>query len=194
MTNEKEIKLKKTIVINLFGGPGVRKSTVAGGVCSLLKMHGVNCEHIPEFAKDLTWEQRNKSLKNQIYIFAKQYQRLWRVKGLVDVAITDSPLLFSLVYENDIKSEYFKHVVKEVFESFNNINYLLNRSGKYESSGRYQSESEAIEVDKKITDMLTVSKISYQELIGNYKTINYIVTKTLIELNIQQKYFITTLK
>ena len=69
----------KKLVINIFGGPGCGKSTTATGVFSLLKLHGVNAEFVSEFAKDLTWEERYKTLKNQNYVSAKQHHRQWRL-------------------------------------------------------------------------------------------------------------------
>ena len=42
------------MIINLFGGPGTGKSTGAAYIFAKLKMCGVNCELITEFAKDMT--------------------------------------------------------------------------------------------------------------------------------------------
>lgn len=49
--------MKTPIVINLFGGPGSGKSTGAAYIFSQLKMKGINCELITEYAKDKTWEK-----------------------------------------------------------------------------------------------------------------------------------------
>ena len=62
---------KKTITVSLFGPPGAGKSTLAAYVFAKLKMMGVNCELVTEFAKDKVWEKNNEALSNQIYIFAK---------------------------------------------------------------------------------------------------------------------------
>ena len=72
---------RKTIVCNLFGPPGAGKSTLAAYVFAKLKMMGVNCELVTEFAKDKVWEKNNEALSNQIYIFAKQYYRMSRCTG-----------------------------------------------------------------------------------------------------------------
>ncbi len=55
-------------VVNLFGGPSAGKSTTAAGVFALLKLHDLRSELVTEFAKDLTWEKREKTLNNQYYI------------------------------------------------------------------------------------------------------------------------------
>ena len=43
---------KKIIVINLLGSPGAGKSTTAARLFYELKMKGVKCELITEYAKD----------------------------------------------------------------------------------------------------------------------------------------------
>ena len=50
---------------------------------------------VSEFAKDLVYENRMDTMKDELYIFAKQNHRLFRVKDKVDVIITDRPLLLT---------------------------------------------------------------------------------------------------
>ena len=52
------------IVCNLFGSPGTGKSTLAAYVFAKLKMLGINCELVTEFAKDKTWENNKTALAN----------------------------------------------------------------------------------------------------------------------------------
>lgn len=47
-------KIKKPLVINLFGAPGAGKSTGAAIVFAELKKRGVNAELVTEFTKDKT--------------------------------------------------------------------------------------------------------------------------------------------
>ena len=42
----------------MVGGPGSFKSATASGVFLLLKMHGISCELVSEFAKALTWSKQ----------------------------------------------------------------------------------------------------------------------------------------
>jgi hypothetical protein len=182
--------LKNTIVINLFGGPGISKSTTAAGIFSLLKLHGVDCELVTEFAKDLTWEERQKTLKNQIYIFGKQNHRLWRLNNHVDIIITDSPLLLSLVYDDGSLSG-LTQLIKQSVDLYTNYNFLLKRVKPYNPNGRSQTEEQAREIDDKIKVMLDVyANDSYKKIDGDHTAINKITANILNSLKITQKYFI----
>ena len=64
-------KKEMPIVVNMFASPGSGKSTLAAYTFAKLKMLGVNCELVTEFAKDKVWENNNKALANQLYVFAK---------------------------------------------------------------------------------------------------------------------------
>ena len=112
------------IIVNLFGGPSIGKSTTAAGVFTLLKMNDVNAELVTEFAKDLTWEDRQLALNNQYYVWAKQYHKLHRVIDQVDIVITDGPLIFSLIYGTNCEPSFYTMVLN-TFNEFDNINFFL---------------------------------------------------------------------
>ena len=173
--------MSKTLTLNLFGGPGIGKSTLANGVFTLLKMHGVNCEITPEFAKDLTWENRMKTLANQRYIFGKQYHRQWRVRDEVDVIISDSPLLLSLHYQPAHYGDSFSQEVIEAWNEFNNINFLLKRVKEYKTEGRTQTLEEAIKIDNDLELLLNHVRESYTEIPGDYTGINVIASAILAD-------------
>jgi len=184
---EERKRMERPIIINIFGGPGAGKSTTAASVFGLLKLHGVNAELITEFAKDLTWEDRGKTLDNQAYVWAKQYHRLWRVGSQVDVVVTDAPLLHSLIYGDTTRE--FKAVVKQAYNEFNNRSYYLTRVKKYEEAGRSQTEDEAIDVDGEVIKMLK-NEIVFTSVEGNYRGINAIVSYILNELGILKTHSI----
>jgi thymidylate kinase len=149
----------KTLIVNFYGGPGSGKSTSAARVFSELKDLGYNVELATEYAKDLTWQESFNILRNQLYIFAKQQHRIWRLDGKVQIILTDSPLLNSMVYMENETSDLFKSLVVEEYQKRPTINIFLNRTKPYNPSGRNQSEEEAIELDKKIKDkVLEVSE------------------------------------
>lgn len=178
--------MNKPIVVNLFSGPGSGKSTTAAGVFSLLKLHGVNAELITEFAKDLTWEKRDRTLGNQLYVFAKQYHRMWRVKDQVDVMITDSPLFLSLAYGLSGENE---NLVLNTFNDFSNLNFFIRRIKDYNQSGRNQTEGEAKTLDGIIGELLKHHSVSYTEVEGSLNAINFITTSALKELGFDKCLF-----
>ena len=157
-------------VINLFAGPGTGKSTTAAGLFYLLKLKGINCELVHEEAKEFTWEERQMTLGCQPYIFAKQMRNLWRLKGKVDYAITDSPILLSLAYA--VSGEWpasFNDYVVDQFNAFENVNFFLTRSKPYQMVGRSQSFEEAIALDRKIIKILLDNDVSYATIPANDK-------------------------
>lgn len=171
------------LLINLFGGPGAGKSTGAAYIFSQLKMAGVNAELVTEFAKDKVWEGNKEVFKNQAYIFGKQYFKISRCADKVDVIITDSPLLLSIIYnDNPILGDSFNETVKNVFSSFNSMNYILTREKEYNPIGRNQTEDEAKEVDIQVRELLDSEKIAYELVAGNELGYDYIVDRVLEQL------------
>jgi hypothetical protein len=182
-------KHKSLTVINFFAGPGSGKSTCSAGLFYLMKHQYYNVELVTEYAKELVWrEQTNTNemsaqFNAQDYIFSKQHNKITHLAGKVEFAITDSPLLLSLVYCPDTYPKSFAPFVTDVFNSYNNINIFLERKKKYVKIGRNQSESEAREVDDKIKNMLDEKEIPYhiiaadidapQNIINLLKTLGY---------------------
>lgn len=168
----------KTIVINLLGGPGVGKTTLFASIFAALKMEGLDVEMAPEYVKDLVWEESFKKIENQLYILGKQHNRLFRLKGKVQVIVTDSPLLNSIVYFQG-KNPHFKEMVLWEFNQMNNLNYLFERSFKYEQSGRYQDEEGAIRLDTAFLDLLTSEKIPFTKIKPGTESLGPIITDVL---------------
>lgn len=143
------------LVVNLFGAPGAGKSTGAAYVFSKLKMAGVNAELVTEFAKDKVWEGSQAVFQNQAYIFGKQYFRISRLQGKVDVVITDSPILLSGFYSSDeILGKEFDALVTKVFNSYPSMNVFIDRVKPYNPAGRFQTESESDNLAYKLKDFL----------------------------------------
>ena len=147
----------KTTVINLIGSPGTGKSTIASELFAKMKWLGYDVELVSEYAKELVWEQRHETFKNELYIFAKQQHRLFRLQGKVKYIITDRPLLLSIFYNDKYgnKSENFRNMVLEEINKFENIDIFLNRTKPYVSKGRNQTEEESKEFSK---EMLTLAE------------------------------------
>jgi hypothetical protein len=168
------------IVINLFAGPGSGKSTTCAGVFAKLKLAGVNCEMALEYAKDKVWEESNKVLDDQIYVFGKQLHRIFRLKDKVDIVITDSPILLSIIYDKT-GNKYFSDLVLNQFNNFDNRNYFIERTTVYNPKGRLQTEDEAKEIDKVLLDLLKDCNIEYDS-VGKSEAVDYIFNKIMKEL------------
>lgn len=173
--------MKETLVINLIGGPGSGKSTCASGIFYELKKLGINCELSLEFAKDKVWEESYSVLSDQLYVFGKQYHKLFRLKNKVDVIITDSPLVISIHY-NKMTSDHFNNLVVEQYHTFNNLMYFIKRGETYQSEGRMQTLEESEIIDSDIKNILHTYNIDYTEL-QNTDAVNYIVEEVKKKLN-----------
>ena len=162
--------MDKTIVINLFGGPGSGKSTTASGLFNKLKKRGVNCEYVQEYAKDLVWGENLKTLDNQIHIYGEQHNRIFRLKGKVDIIITDSPPVMGMVYCDWSKTS---PILKQLAcaehhrDDVNTLNFFIIRDKPYNPKGRTQTDDEAKIVDDKVRGLLSDFKIDYTEIIGD---------------------------
>lgn len=172
------------LVINLFGVPGAGKSTGAAYIFSQLKMKGINAELITEFAKDKVWENNEEVFKNQAYLFGKQSFKMSRCKDKVDCIITDSPLPLSIFYNNDaVLGEDFNKTVMNVFNSYNNLNYLLIRTKPYNPIGRHQTEEESDKLKAPMVSLLNDRKIPYIESTGDIEGYQQIIDEAMQVLN-----------
>lgn len=168
------------LIVNLFGAPGAGKSTLAAYIFAKLKMAGVNAELVTEFAKDKTWENNRKALANQVYVFGKQLYRITRCQDDVDVIVTDSPLLLSVIYNHsDILGEDFNNLVYKVFNSYDNANYFINRVKNYNPKGRNQTEKESDKIAIEVKEMLNKYGVDYTEADGVLESADVIADTVL---------------
>jgi len=171
-----------TLVVNLFGGPGSGKSTCRAGIFSQLKLHSVDCEEAYEYAKEATWENKQHTLKDQTYVFGKQYHRQWLLKNQVDVVVTDSPILMTLAYGTHTIA--CTKAIVEKFNEFDNLNFFIRRIKPYKSNGRNETELQSAIIGERIKTILEVYKYPYVILDGNWLTINKITNQVLTKLDI----------
>lgn len=174
----------KPLVVNLFGVPGAGKSTGAAYIFSHIKMLGVNAELITEFAKDKTWERNDEAFKNQAYVFGEQSYRISRCADKVDVIITDSPLPLSIMYNSNKRlTENFNKAVMDVFNSYNNLNYLLLRVKPYNPAGRRQTEAESDALGASVISLLQDRDIPYCSIDGDTDGYDQIIANIMAIYN-----------
>lgn len=183
------------LVVNLFGAPGAGKSTGAAYIYATLKMFGYNAELVTEFAKDKAWENNTIALSNQLYVYGEQSYRMSRCKDKVDIIVTDSPLLLSIIYNKDdnIRDD-FNRIVQSEFDSYNNLNFVIKRSKPYNQCGRLQSPIESESIHNRIIKILDYLNYDYQEIFGDLKGYELITGNVIakcyelgIERNIQNE-------
>lgn len=161
--------MKFPLVVNLLAGPGAGKSTMAARIFSELKMKGVNCELVVEYAKELTYQESWKVLQNQIYVFAKQHKRMFSLAEKVDVIITDSPFFLAHVYDSR-KNQKLVDLIMQENDRFNNLYYFIERSHEYKVDGRNESLQEALEIDQRIKKSLGKYNINYENLVSSIES------------------------
>lgn len=177
--------MKDTLIVNFIGAPGSGKSTLMSAVFAELKSMDVDCELVTEFAKDLVWDERTEDMKDEIYIFAKQNHRIFRVAGKVDVIVTDRPLILTVLYNNRYggKNIALNNLVLQEFNKYNNLNFLLDRTKKYNPVGRVQTEAESDDIAISIKAILNANDLKYIEMPGDMKYVNEIVNIIMSKIN-----------
>lgn len=136
--------------LNLFGGPGIGKSSIASGITYKLKKNHITCDNPYEFPKLLAWDENKEAIKDQFFIAGNQHRGIAKSYGKVDYIVVDSPILFSLVYTgyydkgypSDRYGESFFKFIKEkssrvlifLYQEFLNlflqmVNLLLTKHG-----------------------------------------------------------------
>lgn len=180
--------MKNTLVVNFVGGQGSGKSTMMANLFSWLKWHNIDAEMCTEFAKELVWENRKDTFKDELYIFAKQNHRLERCNGKVEVILTDRPLILSVPYIDEYGDNYeenwkqaYKDLVDETIQRYNNMYIYLNRVKPFNSNGRNETEERAREFDQHFRNILGNWCIQYDEFDGHENSVegigNLIISK-----------------
>lgn len=151
-------------IINLFGGPGAGKTTLAAALFHSLKVLHLNAEIISEFPKDMIVEQNAQALDNQFYITANQGYRIWCAAKVYDYVIVDSPVLLGAIYnKNQNIAVEFNAFLLKYHNEFDNVNIFLKRAKNliHRMSGRVHDIDEAIKKDNEILDFLKNNKLTY---------------------------------
>lgn len=152
------MKLKN--VINIYGAPGCGKSTLAAGLFYKMKVNGFSVEIVSEYAKECVFEERFNIIKeDQLYIFANQNRKLFRLIEQYDYVIMDSPINLSNVYIQQgsfYNIKLFKDLVDSTFYNYPNRNYFisLNENFNFENEGRVHSFESSKQLESVIRNML----------------------------------------
>jgi nicotinamide riboside kinase len=174
-----------TKIINLMGGPGTGKSSIAAGLLYELKKRHISCDAPYEFPKLLAWDDNQSAIKDQLYVIANQHRGIVKSFGKVDYIIMDSPILLSLIYKSyydgleypsNLYTESFDKMILDIHSQYDNLNILLKRGvGVYNEKERYQKLESSIELDYMIQQTLDVNGIEYIEVDVDDNTVTRII-------------------
>lgn len=161
-----------TKVINLLGGSGVGKSTLAAGLFYEMKKRGLEVELVNEYVKKWAWTGRKVGALDQVYIFGKQAKSEHDLYGKVEYIITDSPLLLSPIYEkyyssdgeSIVESSVLAHIEKAEGNGVRHVNYLIPRTKPFNPKGRFETEETAKEIDQLVEQYLLELDIPFLQL------------------------------
>lgn len=180
-----------TTVVNLYGGPGVGKSTLAAKVFAAMKDAGTNAELVAEYVKQWAWEDRKPVDYDQFYFFGQQARREYRLFDKVDFIVTDSPVmlvsyyaqLFGTPHQGILfRSMYLTYLDMCQKQGHKHVHYFLNRSHEYQPEGRYHTEEQALEIDKQIKRFMKEHALPFKEI----KAANKSISKILKDLKIKK--------
>ncbi len=174
------------IVINIIGGPGIGKTTMACGLYAELKKLGYSIEYVSEYAKSLVWAGELDKLNDQFAVSHKQYCRIKQLKGKVQYAITDSPILLGLYYNAQNPRNVCdvlkvrEHILRWDSE-FSNINIFLQRHEdiEYVQAGRVHTKDEALDADQGLENIYLTENVKHTKF---YSTESYNIIADYIKI------------
>ena len=172
-------------IVNLFGGPGIGKSSIASGLTYKLKKKHITCDNPYEFPKVLAWDENHSAIKDQLYVLANQHRGIVKSFGKVDYIILDSPIILSLVYKSvyegieypaSLYGESFDKMVLDIHNQYDTLNILLKRTdGGFNEKERYQTIDESKMLDDEIEKTLINHNIPYTTIEVGDETVNDIL-------------------
>jgi len=170
---DQQYRNKKTTVINLFGGPGVGKSTLQADLYADMKKRGCRVEMVREVAKKWAWDDREITALDQLNIIGEQIKDESELYGKVDFIITDSPIMLGAFYMDYNHGELFMQKMVQEYMEFaekngvNFMNILLSRKHmKYNPFGRFESEWQAKNLDEQLQGFLFETRLEFNRLNG----------------------------
>ena len=121
-------KQKDKLVINIFGAPGVGKSTLAKNLQEYMSKYKPAL--VEEFATFLIKEGRENELENQTFVSSNQAKMLENGFKQSNLVISDSPIDLGIIYNSFNANKNDKESSDYTFEVHNIVN---NANTKYES-------------------------------------------------------------
>lgn len=150
------------LVVNVFGGPGVGKTTTAARIFTALKMRAIDSELIDEVARTCIQTGQLGALEIQPYLFGQSLYRLKTTARNTDVVIMDAPLLLNPIYDKR-QSPGLRALCWEEHQLFPNLNIVLDRPNhvKHSMVGRIHDLDQSENLHNDIVRFLDEIKLPY---------------------------------
>lgn len=151
--------------INLLGGPGCGKSTMAAKMYTALKVLQKPVELVDEAIKGMAWQKIPPKGFDGVWLFGKQLHReevVLRSGGLV---VTSGPLILQTGYMFAENQPYTAGLVKvaQAFEdAYPSLGIWLERAVPYRSEGRYETSEQAKHMDEVLLDWCSTKGVIHQ--------------------------------
>lgn len=134
--------------INILGGPGRGKSTLAAALFAEFKnaQHqlGLQVELVQEFVKTWAYTGRRPEGFDQFFVTASQMQaEEILLRSGVDVVITDSPVVLGTTYAPAFLKNSLQSIVASYEAAYPSLNVILDCKKPFFQKGRFQTETEA---------------------------------------------------
>lgn len=156
---------KQTLVINLIGGPCSGKSTIAAELFARLKKMCIHCELVPEYIKELIYEENATMTKHQISLFGMEHYAISNKIDKVDVIVHDGSFINNIIYKKEIINEEFDALVISEYKKFNNLDFFIKRGNiEFETYGRIHNLKQSKELDNIIKETYKKYDLKFIEI------------------------------
>jgi hypothetical protein len=160
----------KLKVINMHGGPCSGKTVAAKMLYAAMKVKGYSVEFSPEVAKKYVYEKNQSALDNQALLLGEQLQNLLVLEGQVEYAVTDSPLLLTILYNKYMPRVPFNDLVFNILKRFDTLDFFINRGHGFQQEGRIHNLEESKKIDDENKMLLKQCNPGFIEIQGQETT------------------------
>lgn len=180
---EKE-REKLTILVNFIGQPSSGKTSLSAKLFARLKEMNLNVEYSPEYVKSWCYENKRVDKYGQYTIFGEEVRQQSRLFNVVDIAISDSPVMLTGFYnfyyngDNSLSGACHGFYKKAEEDKVQVVNFFLPRKKKYVAKGRYQTQEEADALAFQLKEWLNKEGYEYAVLeCPDKERINVVIEK-----------------
>ena len=88
------------------------------------------------------------------------------MRGKVDYAISDSPLILSNIFCSPLYPQSFEHFCVDMFKRYENINFFIQRNHVFSNDGRITDETESYNLTIEIEEYLIDNNFTYKSYLA----------------------------